>query len=291
MVSTDGARMKIPGPLLAAPVIALFSLSLFAQEHVPDSYLQELATIDRLRYLTPTELADLTSRAQSGGAEAQYQLALVYGAGRIVPRDEVTWQRWMMKSAEQGYVPAETMIGCSYLNNDTSAAVPNYAEGEKWLLSAAMQGDAEAQFWLGLGYDQGYLGRTDYEESLRWLRKSAAQGLPDAQYALGWMYEDGHGVPKSDEHAAYWFRRAADHYSDISGVFQAKTELASLYRDGRLKENKVEAYKWFAIVEAALYPPTDEDVKAVSESMTQAQIAEAQHEVDEWIAYHPPRPK
>ena len=50
--------MKILGPLLAAPAIALLSLSLFAQEHVPHSYLQELATIDRLQYLTPTELAD-----------------------------------------------------------------------------------------------------------------------------------------------------------------------------------------------------------------------------------------
>ena len=283
--------MKILGPLLAAPAIALLSLSLFAQEHVPDSYLQELATIDRLQYLTPTELADLTSRAQSGGAEAQYQLALVYGAGRIVPRDEVTSQRWMMKSAEQGYVPAETMIGCSYLNNHTTGAVPNYAEGEKWLLSAAMHGDAEAQFWLGLGYDRGYLGRTDYQESLRWLRISAARGLPDAQFALGWMYEDGHGVPKSDEHAAYWFRRAADHYSDISGVFESEDQLAYMYRNGRLKENKVEAYKWFAIVGAAVNPATNEDANEVSESMTQAQTAEAQHEVDEWIAYHPPRPR
>ena len=280
--------MKIPSPILAAPAIALLSLSLFAQEHVPDSYLQELATIDRLRYLTTTELADLTSRAQSGGAEAQYQLALVYGAGRIVPRDEVTSQRWMMKSAEQGYVPAETMIGCSYLN---TGPVPNYADGEKWLLSAAMHGDAEAQLWLGLGYDRGYLGRTDYQESLRWLRKSAARGLPDAQYALGWMYADGHGVPKSDEHAAYWFRRAADHYSDISGVFESKVQLAYMYRDGRLKENKVEAYKWSAIVGAAVDTTSNEDANEVSDSMTQAQIAEAQHEVDEWIAYHPPRPR
>ena len=208
-----------------------------------------------------------------------------------MPRDEVTSQRWMVKSAEQGYVPAETMIGCSYLNNHTAGAVPNYAEGEKWLLSAAMHGDAEAQFWLGLGYDRGYLGRTDYQESLRWLRISAARGLPDAQFALGWMYEDGHGVPKSDEHAAYWFRRAADHYSDISGVFESEVQLAYMYRDGRLKDNKVEAYKWFAIVGAAVNATSNEDANEVSESMTQAQTAEAQHEVDEWIAYHRPRPR
>jgi hypothetical protein len=65
-----------------------------------------------------------------------------------------------------------------------------------------------------------------------------------------------------------------------------------MYRAGRLKGNNMEAYKWFAIIlEAAVDPPTDEDVKEVSESMTQAQIAEAQHAVDEWIAFHPQRPR
>jgi ABC-type tungstate transport system permease subunit len=64
-----------------------------------------------------------------------------------------------------------------------------------------------------------------------------------------------------------------------------------MYRDGRLKDNKVEAYKWFAIVGAAVNATSNEDANEVSESMTQAQIAEAQHEVDEWIAYHPPRPR
>lgn len=283
--------MRMLGPLLVASLVASLSLFLPAQERLPDSYLEKLSTIDRLQKLTSTDLAVLTARAQSGAAEAQYQLALVYGAGRIVPRDEVTSRRLMMKSAEQGYIPAETMIGCRYLENHLTGPVPNYADAEKWLRAAATQGDSEAQLWLGLGYDREYFGRIDYHESIKWLRKSSAQGLPDAQVALAQMYEYGRGVSKSDEDAAYWYRRAADHFSDVSGVFQAETGLAYMYRNGRLKENNVEAYKWFAILGAAVNPPTDEDVKDVSESMTQAQIAEAQHEVDEWIAFHPPRPR
>lgn len=283
--------MKMLRPLLVASAIALLSISLSAQERVPDSYLEKLATTDHLQKLTSNDLAVLTSRAQSGAAEAQYQLALVYGAGRIVPHDEVGSQRLMMKSAEQGYLPAKTMIGCTYLNNHTIGPVPKYADAERWLREAATQGDAEAQMWLGIGYDREYFGHIDYQESLKWMRKSAAQGLPDAQFALAQMHEDGHGVPKSDEDAANWYRRAADHFSDISGVFQAEVQLAYMYRDGRLKANKVEAYKWSAIFGATVDPPTDQDVKEVSESMTQAQIAKAQHEVDEWIAYHPPRPR
>lgn len=286
-----GARTKMLSPLLVASTIALLTVSLPAQEPVPDAYLQKLSTIDRLQKLTPTDLATLTSSAQSGTAEAQYQLALVYGEGRIVPRDEVASRGWMMKAAEQGQVPAETFIGLMYLDNHTTGPVPKYADAERWLREAATQGDAEAQLWLGIGYDREYFGRIDYQQSLKWLRKSAAQGLPDAQFALAQMYEDGHGVPKSDEDAAYWYRRAADHFSDVSGVFQAEVQLAYMYRDGRLKANKIEAYKWSAVVGAAVDPAVDEDVKEVSESMTQAQIAKAQHEVDEWIAYHPPRPR
>jgi TPR repeat protein len=279
--------------VLRAPLVVFvfFSLSLAAQENVPESYLHKLATIDRLQTLSSTDLADLTSRAQSGSADALYQLAFVYGAGRVVPRDMAASDRWMRKSAEQGYVPAETAMGEHYFGKHTAGPVPNGADAERWLRLAATQGGAEAQLWLGLGYDRGYFGDIDYQESLKWLRKSANQGLPDAQYALARMYEDGHGVPKSDEGAAYWYRRAADHFSDVSGVFQAEVELAYMYRDGRLKRDDVEAYMWFAIVGAEVNPPTDDDVKEVSKSMSEAQIAEAQQKADVWITLHPPRPR
>jgi TPR repeat protein len=283
--------MKILSPLLVAAAIVLFSLSLAAQERLPDSYLQKLTTIDCLQKLRPVDLADLTSRAQSGAPEAQYQLALVYGAGRIVPRDKAASQGWMMKAAEQGHVPAETFMGLMYLDNHITGPVPNYAEAERWLRLAATRGDAEAELWLGIGYDREYFGRIDYQKSLKWLRKSSAHGLPEAQFALAQMYEDGHGVPRSDEDAAYWYRRAADHSSDVSGVFQAEVQLAYMYRDGRLKRNDVEAYMWFAIVGAAVNPPTDEDIKEVSQSMSRPQITEAQQKVATWTQHHPPRPR
>lgn len=283
--------MKVLGTLLVAAAITLLSLSLVAQERLPDSYLQKLATMDRLQNLTSIDLADLISHAQLGVPEAQYQLALVYGAGRIAPRDKAASQGWMLKAAEQGHVPAETCMGLKYLDSHITGPIPNYAEAERWLRLAATQGDAEAELWLGIGYDREYFSRIDYQESLKWLRKSAARGLPDAQVALAQMYEDGHGVSKSDEDAAYWYRRAADHFSDVSGVFQAEADLAYMYRDGRLKRNDVEAYMWFAIVGASVEPPTDEDVKEVSQSMTQPQIAEAKAKVTTWTQHHSPRPR
>src|SRR5215472_2621845 len=195
--------MKVLRTLLVVAAFAFLPFSLAAQESLPDSYLQRLATIDRLQKLSSTDLVDLTSRAESGAPEAQYQLAMVYGAGRIVPQDTATSRRWMLKSAEQGYVPAETGMGEVYLDKNLNGPDHNYTDAERWLRLAAMHADAEAQLWLGVGYERGYFGGTDYQESLKWLRKSADQGHPDAQFCLGQMAEEGEGIHKSDKLAAY----------------------------------------------------------------------------------------
>ena len=282
--------MKVLGTLLVAAAIALLALSLAAQEGLPDSYLQRLATIDRLQKLTSTDLVDLTSRAQSGVPDAQYELALAYETGRLVPRDRATAQHWMLKSAHQGYAAAETAMGSYYLENHHAGPIPNYADADRWLRMAATQGDAEAQLWLGLGYKRGFFGGIDYQESLKWLRKSAAQGLPDAQVCLGQTYQYGEGVPKSNDRAAYWFKRAADHLSDLS-TFEAEVELVYMYSDGRLKGDDVDAYMWFVVVDSsvdpAIDPATDDDLKEVAKRMTPGKIAEAQQRARNWINRHP----
>lgn len=281
--------MRVCGAISVA-VVAFLAVSVTAQEGLPASYRERLATLDRLKRMTATDVQDLTSQAQSGAPDAQYVLALVYGIGRLVPRDEAAAQRWMLKSAEQGYVPAEAAVGEHYLDKHRSGPVPNYADADRWLRLAATQGDAEAQLWLGLGYERGYFGDIDNQEALKWLRESADQGLPDAQFRLGQMYEYREGVRKSNARAAYWFRRAADHFSDVSGVFPAEVELVYMYRDGRLKGNDVEAYMWFAVVGSSVDPPTDDDVKEVAKRMTKADIAEAQQRAWAWIERHPRRP-
>ena len=267
------------------------AIPLLAQQNLPPSYIESLAARDRLENLTANDLGELTSTAQSGEPQAQYLLALFYSCCGPTPRDKAAAQRWMLKSAEQGYVPAQAGMGEMYLANHINGPVPNYADADRWLRLAAVQGEVEAQFWLGVGYERGYFGAIDYEESLKWLRKAAAQELPDAQFCLGQMYEEGEGIPKSNERAAYWFKRAADHFSDISGVFNAVGELAYMYRDGRLKGNDIEAYMWFAVVDSSVDPPidpaTDDDVKGVAKRMSKLDIAEAQQRARDWINRHP----
>jgi TPR repeat protein len=90
----------------------------------------------------------------------------------------------------------------SYLKGDYQAAY------EEWLPLAEL-GDAEAQFNLGVMYDEGAGIDQDLVAAASWYRKAADQGFMDAQTNLGMMYYEGQGMPRDYAEAAKWFKRAA----------------------------------------------------------------------------------
>jgi uncharacterized protein len=273
------------------PAFAIFYLFVSvapAQAPLPTSTQAQLATDARLEGMTLDDFTKVVSQAQAGQREAQYLVALVYEEGRLVIRDHASAASWMLKSAEQEYVPAQTGMGELYIAGvKDDGPIPHRGDAEKWFRLAAAQGDANAQFWLGAAYQRGWFGAFDDQEAIKWLRKAAAQGLPNAQFRLGQMYEDGEGVPESNPLAASWYRKAADHSpAYLGGVWEAEVQLAYMYRDGRLKD-KVQAYMWFAIVGSSVDPPTDYDVKQVARHMTRAQIVQAQRLAEDWVKRHP----
>ncbi|MBF1297810.1 MAG: sel1 repeat family protein, partial [Neisseria meningitidis] len=75
--------------------------------------------------------------------------------------------------------------------------VPDFKE----TLQAAEQGNAQAQFNLGLRYAKGQGIRQDYAQAVQWYRKAAEQGVAKAQYNLGLMYDQGQGVRQDDVQA------------------------------------------------------------------------------------------
>ena len=62
------------------------------------------------------------------------------------------------------------------------------------VLSRAEQGDAVAQFNLGVMYGRGEGVPEDDAEAVKWYRKAAEQGLASTQFELGVMYYMGEGV-------------------------------------------------------------------------------------------------
>ena len=73
----------------------------------------------------------------------------------------------------------------------------------------AEQGDANAEYKLGLVYDVGVGARQDLAQAALWYQRAADQGHLAAQFNLGLMYASGRGVPQDLVQAHMWLNLAA----------------------------------------------------------------------------------
>lgn len=96
---------------------------------------------------------------------------------------------------------------------------------KRHLLQAAERGNAEAQFNLGIMYENGlvdsrYVAEGNHSEAMRWLLAAAEQGLVRAQMKLAEMY----GVePDGSVQACEWYLLAA---KGLSGAHLQKVQTA-----------------------------------------------------------------
>ena len=136
----------------------------------------------------------------------------------------------------------------------------------------AEQGHAEAQFNLGLMYDNGQGVPQDYKEAARLYRLASEQGLAEAQSNLGLMYKKGQGVPQDYKEAVRLFRLAAE-----QGDAEAQHNLANryFYGEGVIKDI-VYAHMWKNLASSNGYESAREQLKTLETEMTLSQIEEAQ---------------
>merc|ERR1711865_1320546 len=75
---------------------------------------------------------------------------------------------------------------------------------------AAKRGHANAQYNLGVSYDQGIHGLTQSSKrAIEYYTLAAEQGHEKAQFNLGNMYADGNGIEQSYSKAREWWTKAA----------------------------------------------------------------------------------
>jgi TPR repeat protein len=117
-------------------------------------------------------------------------------------------------------MPTWTILGGgyqSYLKGDYHAAY------EEWLPLAEL-GDPEAQYNLGVMFDEGAGVDQDLAAAAIWYRKAAEQGFLDAQTNLGMMFYFGQGMPRDPHEAAKWFRLAASQGDEEAANYLARIE-------------------------------------------------------------------
>jgi TPR repeat protein len=122
-------------------------------------------------------------------------------------------------------------------------AVGDYATAHSIWLPLGEQGNAVAQYNLGLMSRQGFGVPQDDAEAVRWYRLAADQGHAFAQYNVGFMYRNGLGVPQDNAEAVRWYRLAADQ----SYAF-AQGNLGFMYRNGLgVPRDNAEAVRWYRL--------------------------------------------
>jgi len=176
--------------------------------------------------------------------------------------------------ASQGNADAQYSLGMMY---ETGAGeLKDYAEARQWYEKAAAQGNARAQSYLGTLYAKGQGVPQDYAVARQWYEEAAAQGYEGAQVALGMLYAKGQGVPQNSAKAIKWFEQAA-----AQGNGMAQLKLGILYDLGMgMPQDNVRAYMWYNLVAGRRRGDFQEfgteKRDRVASFMTPAQIAEAQ---------------
>ena len=110
----------------------------------------------------------------------------------------------------------------------------------EFLRREATQGNAKAQFQLGVKYDNGQGVAQDHGQAVVWYRKAAEQGLVEAQLLLGAKYDNGQGVAQDHGQAVVWYRKAAEQgFAEAQyflGIEQFRFHFLDFYRAIALKD-------------------------------------------------------
>lgn len=135
-------------------------------------YQQAMEAFEKEQYQTAIQLFE--QAAQQGVLEAQYSLGLMYQDGIGVSQDTTKAQYYFEQAVQQGSQQAQTHLNQIYYQQ----AMEAFEKGE-------------------------------YATTYRLFKQLADQGVSDAQYNLGLMYQDGIVVPQNKTMAKQYFEQAA----------------------------------------------------------------------------------
>ena len=171
--------------------------------------------------------------------EAQYYLAMMYDAGKGVPKDPAQANEHYRAAAEQGYAQAQYKLGIKHLHGEDGLG--NQETALSLIEQAAAQGHTEAEASLASIYES-HGRRTSNEKAVILYEKAALKDHITAQYKLSEMLKDGRGVERKDlKAAAAWMLKAAEQ-GDARAQFAMGRKY---YRAIGVDQNDEEALKWY----------------------------------------------
>lgn len=141
--------------------------------------------------------------AKQNVPEAQFLLALCYQLGIHLKKDENSALFWYTQAVKNGLKDA--------------LALPSDLKPKKFITQKSWPGNEEYQMALSLHQSKQ---TADKELFFDWLRSAAEKGHPQAQYEMGVHFENG--LTQQDDGAAlYWFEKAAKNHHPAAQSYLA----------------------------------------------------------------------
>ena len=179
--------------------------------------------------------------AESGDANAQFQMGYALFKGEGIEKDVEKGLLWFEKAADQNHEIAQYNLGRYYLFNAPPDIIDRDA-GFKYMESSAKSGYTDAEVTMGYLYSEGIGVEKNFETSKLWFEKAAYKGDKVALYNLGSLYYHGGDGIEID------YKKAFDLClkSAQMGYTPAEERLSYLYANGEgVPKNRNEAKRWF----------------------------------------------
>lgn len=199
-----------------------------------------------------------------------------YAQSKAQTQEDIQAAQIAMRMAEQGNPEAQYMLGIMY--EDGSGVEQNLAKAFLWYEKSALQGYQDAQSTLAWMYDTGEGVPQDYYKAAQWYKKAAIQGDPESQNRLAYLYTNGLGVEQNYEQAVVWCKKSAN-----QNYAKAQFQLATMYGLGKgVSKDLVQTYKWASV--AAMNGEKNAVVLRddTAKELTSDKLKEAKHLAKEW---------
>ena len=152
----------------------------------------------------------------AGSIAAFTHAGVIEGKSAFKRNDFPTAFREFKSAAELGQAEAQYRLGILY--EQGLGTEQSYANAHKAFELAADQGFVPAQTSLGFLFLHGKGGERGQGKVMQWNRLAANQGSVRAQVNLGYVFLGGTDTPKNFSEAVIWFRTAAEQ-GDADGQF------------------------------------------------------------------------
>ena len=147
----------------------------------------------------------------------------------------------------------------------------DYKTALRYISFLATNGDARAQYNMGVFYREGIEVKQNDVEALRWFLESAEGGNMLGQYAAGMAFYQGHGSSPDLEAARHYFVAAA-----LQGHAMAPLNIGQLFYIGEgVTQNYARTYFWWNLANNRNANGANKNLANLAKVMSEDEMKEA----------------